>query len=125
MTMTDEIAGGAGQHALERARREADRAYNEALTTLDRTIVAAGAQPQLGREDLARLGSALLEFLQKITAFVDTKDRELAASIDARMATLEAPLAAVAELRTQANVLQRALQSWRHASTVNPEPGNV
>jgi SAM-dependent methyltransferase len=111
MTTTDEVAGSAGRRAVERARREADRAYNEALTTLDQTIVAAGAQPQVGRDELARLGTALLEFLQKITAFVETKDRELAAGAEQRMAALEGPLATIAELRTQVNVLQRAVQT--------------
>src|SRR6266851_3825337 len=78
---------------LERERREADARYNDALTTLDRAIVSMdGRDPS--RDDAARIGSALLTFLQQITAFVESKDRQLAADTKARGETLAALKAA-------------------------------
>ena len=68
---------------LERARLSADRQYNDTLSALDRAIVEVSSQQTLGRDDLARLTTALIVFLQQITAFVETKDRELDAQIDA------------------------------------------
>jgi SAM-dependent methyltransferase len=96
-----------GVDRFARERRAADQRYNNALTALDEAVRAVCSQPSLAREDLDRLSTALIVFLQQITAFVESKDREAAASIDARMAALE-PLA---ELRTQVNVLQRSVQS--------------
>ena len=57
---------------LERERRDADRAYNEALSALDAAI-AGGADRDVFRD-------RLILFLQKITAFVETKDRALGGS---------------------------------------------
>lgn len=96
---------------IARERRDADRRYNEALTALDREIVAATAKPSLERDDAARLATTLLVFLQQITAFVDSKDREQAAAAAAQVDRLAPALDAVAELRTQMAVLQRALQA--------------
>jgi len=129
MTTTDEVAGAPGHQARERERREADRRYNDALTALDRAIVESSARPALGRDDLARLGTALLEFLQKITAFVETKDREIAARADDRLAALERPLDEIPELRTQMTVVQRAIQSLTRPQpapgTTHPAPGTA
>ena len=59
-----------------RERREADARYNDALTALDRAIVAATARETIARDELAELSTALIVFLQQITAFVETKDRD-------------------------------------------------
>jgi O-antigen chain-terminating methyltransferase len=95
---------------LERERQEADRRYNDALTALDRELVAATAKPVLARDDLARLATTLLGFLQQITAFVDTKDRACAAAAASEVDRVAPALDAVAELRMQLSVLQRRLR---------------
>jgi SAM-dependent methyltransferase len=106
---------------FERERRAADQRYNDALTALDHAVRAVASQPSLERADFDRLSTALIVFLQQITAFVESKDREAAASIGARLAALE-PLA---ELRTQVNVLQRSVQSLCRQSPVAPPPSSV
>jgi len=96
---------------LTRDRQDADQRYNDALTALDRAIVDSGKNENLSREDFERLTNALIVFLQQITAFVETKDRELAAEVGARINTVAETIGPVAELRTQVNVLQRALRN--------------
>ena len=103
-----------------RERQDADAAYNRALTELDRTMVAIGARP-LERDDVNRVATALIVFLQQITPFVDTKDRELASAIAGRIDRLERQLDPIAELRTQLGVVQRALQTLRR-NLAQPEP---
>ena len=100
---------------LERARLNADRQYNDALSTLDRTVVEIGGQETLGRDDFARVTTALIIFLQHITAFVETKERELDARLTRRIEALAPTVASVAELRTQVTVLQRTTQRMTHA----------
>jgi O-antigen chain-terminating methyltransferase len=97
---------------FRRERRAADDAYNSALTELDRAIVATGDRP-LAREDVGRIATALIVFLQQITPFVDTKDRELAREMTARVDRVEQRLEPIAEMRTQMGVVQRALQALR------------
>src|SRR5262245_5601195 len=95
---------------LDRERRDADTRYNAALTALDRMIVSLdGRDPT--RDDLARVGTALLGFLQQITAFVESKDRHVAAGAAARSEALERALDPIAELRTQIGVLRRRLET--------------
>ena len=95
---------------LDRERRDADARYNAALTALDRTIVSLdGRNPT--RDDVARIGTALLGFLQQITAFVETKDRQLAAEDKARTESVARTLASLDELRTQVTVLRRTMES--------------
>ena len=96
---------------LARERLEADQRYNDALTALDRAIIDAGQNHDLGRADFERIADRLILFLQRITELVDTKDREVAAETVERVAQVAAALDAVAELRTQVNVLQRALRA--------------
>ena len=72
---------------LDRERRDADVRYNDALTSLDRAIVAAGGEPSSAEVD--RTTTALLVFLQQITAFVESKDRQLAAESLSRIEGLE------------------------------------
>ena len=99
--MSNEIA--------ERERREADRRYNDALTELDRRVVAVGGR-DLTREDFDAIATALIVYLQRITAFVESKDRELAGDTGARIDRVEQAFGQVAELRVQVGVLQRSVQ---------------
>lgn len=116
MTPADEAAA---EVRFARERQEADRRYNEALTALDRAVLAAAAQPALGRDDLFALASTLLVFLQQITAFVESKDREAAAVAGARVAELEHRLEPIAELRAQMTIARRAIEALtRSASTM-------
>ena len=101
---------------LARERRDADARYNAALTALDRAIVDAQARG-LSHEETARLGTALLDFLQQITAFVETKDRHLSAESASRLDTLARALEPIAELRTQVGVLQRAVEMLKRRAT--------
>ena len=111
---------------LDRFRHEqraADDAYNRALTELDRAVVAIGDRP-VERDDVNRLATALIVFLQQITPFVDTKDRTLASELMARADRVERQLEPIAEMRTQIAVVQRALQALRRDSA-GPEPSAV
>jgi 2-polyprenyl-3-methyl-5-hydroxy-6-metoxy-1,4-benzoquinol methylase len=99
---------------FDRERREADARYNDALTALDGAIVAAGVEP--ARADVERVATALLVFLQQITAFVESKDRQLAAEVRARVGTIAQTLEPMAELRTQVGVLQRATDALRRTA---------
>jgi O-antigen chain-terminating methyltransferase len=101
---------------FRRERHDADVAYNTALTELDRTIVALAAETP-GPDTINRVATALIVFLQQITPFVDTKDRELASDIAARLQTIERQLEPIAELRTQLGVVQRSLQALRRDQT--------
>lgn len=101
-------------------QRAADRRYNDALTALDRAVVAVSAQPIVAREDVDRVATALIVFLQQITAFVDTRNRDVAADAGARIDALERSLAPIAELRAQMNIVQRAVQALSRAGTQAP-----
>src|SRR4051794_17479979 len=98
---------------LERERLDADRSYNEALTALDRAVAAVTTHPDPARDDLVRVMSALIGFLQRITAFVETKDRELADAGGRRLDALAPSLEAIAEVRMQVGVMQRAIEMLR------------
>ena len=102
---------------FDRERREADARYNDALTALDGAIVAAGGEP--ARADVERVATALLVFLQQITAFVESKDRRLAAEVRARVDTITHALEPMAELRTQVVVLQRAIEAVQRKTVVS------
>jgi len=118
--MTPDTLGG-----LERAARdrlEADARYNDALTALDGAILAATRGPSAGRVQLERLTTALIVFLQQITAFVDTKDREWSATTAARVDTIEGDVRSLSELRTQIGVLTRATQALQRAVTSHQSP---
>src|SRR5262245_15476790 len=96
---------------LEHDRLDADRCYNDALTALDRAVVAATTNPASSAEALNRFGSALMVFVQQITAFVDTKDRHFVARLQRRVDEVAAAIDGISELRVQVGVLQRAMQS--------------
>jgi SAM-dependent methyltransferase len=101
---------------FERERIDADRRYNDALTEFDRVVVAVAAQRAADGDTLARLMSALVTFLQQITAFVETKDRALAADAARRFDALSPALDAIGEVRTQAGVLQRAVEMLKRTA---------
>ena len=105
---------------LARERLDADRRYNDALTLFDRTVAAVTAQPAPAPDDIARLMCGLIAFLQQITAFVESKDRELAAGAALRVDALTPALDAVAEVRTQVGVLQRAIEMLRRSAAMPP-----
>jgi SAM-dependent methyltransferase len=110
---------------LEREQRSADEHYNDALTELDRVVVSAAGR-DLTRDDFARVGTALLKFLQQITAFVDTKDRRIAAAVEAQVHDMARALDPVEELRTHVRVLQRAIESaGARASPAERQPAAV
>ncbi|MBI3491200.1 MAG: hypothetical protein HY047_05370 [Acidobacteria bacterium] len=94
---------------LERERRDADRQYNDALTALNGVIETLNAQPALGRQDFPRLATALIVYLQQITAFIDTKDRQLAGEIAREIHTFAKE--PVAELRTKIATLERVTRT--------------
>jgi O-antigen chain-terminating methyltransferase len=104
MTTTGEV------DRFARDRQDADRRYNDALTALDRAIVHASAQPVVDRAELSALATALIVFLQQITFFVESKDREIAANHAARFDAVDRSLETLAELRVQMSVVQRAVQ---------------
>src|SRR5947209_13241505 len=104
----------------EQPRLDADQRYNDALTARDRVIVNATRFAELSREDAAAVGTALLVFLQQITAFVDTKDRALTAQLAARLDEHQRSLDAIPELRTHIAVLRREVAS-RAPRVPNPE----
>jgi SAM-dependent methyltransferase len=104
-------------------RRAADDAYNDALTELDRAIIAIGDRP-VERDDVNRLATALIVFLQQITPFVDTKDRELTSELMARADRIERQLEPIAEMRTQIAVVQRALQGLRRDNSDQSSVGS-
>jgi SAM-dependent methyltransferase len=106
---------------FRRERRAADDAYNQALTDLDRAVVATSDRP-LAQQDLSRIATALIVFLQQITPFVDTKDRELASEMAGRVDRVEQRLEPIAEMRTQIGVVQRALQALRRADGSRQSP---
>jgi len=108
---------------LDRERREADVRYNDALTALDRAIVAAGSEP--ASADADRTTTALLVFLQQITAFVESKDRQLAAESRRRVETIAQALEPMAELRTQMAVLQRAIEALRRNTVASHQSSVV
>lgn len=95
---------------FDRERREADARYNDALTAFDRIVADVRGRP-LMPEDADRLSHALVIYLQQITAFVDTKDRALAAELGGRIASIAATVNDIDELRTRLGVVQRQIKS--------------
>jgi O-antigen chain-terminating methyltransferase len=100
---------------LERQRREADGRYNAALTALDQAIVTLSRLPSGDRDHRERAATALMEFLQQITSFVDTKDRAIAAVAGARLDQVARDTESLGELRVHIGVLQRAVEMLKRA----------
>jgi SAM-dependent methyltransferase len=118
---TDKL--GDVEHAA-RERFEADARYNDALTALDAAIVAAAREFAPSRQQLERITTALIIFLQQITAFVESKDRELSATTSARVDRIDAEVRSLSELRTQIAVLTRATQALGR-TVANPQSSVV
>jgi O-antigen chain-terminating methyltransferase len=95
------------------AAEERDRAVQRAVDA--GTVALRDHFAALGRFD-----TALMMFLQQITAFVEAKDRELAASVDARLGGQA--VEAMADLRAQVAVLQRATQMLKRELESRPAP---
>lgn len=110
--------------ALARQRRDADGRYNAALTALDHAIVTTSSQEAIDRPQRELVATALIVFLQQITGFVETKDRQLAATVDARIDEIARESRALGELRTHVGVLQRAVDMLKR-STGGPQPAAV
>jgi 2-polyprenyl-3-methyl-5-hydroxy-6-metoxy-1,4-benzoquinol methylase len=111
---------GTDMDRIRRERLDADARYNQALTALDQTIVTIGGRP-LSRGDFDRLAAALIVFLQQITAFVESSDRQIVCDIGARLDRLEhAVTSRTDELRTQVNVMHRALAALGAARASAP-----
>jgi 2-polyprenyl-3-methyl-5-hydroxy-6-metoxy-1,4-benzoquinol methylase len=107
---------------IRRQRLDADARYNQALTALDAAVVNIGGRP-LSREDFDRLAAALIVFLQQITAFVESSDRQIVCDIGARLDRLEHAVASSTdELRTQVNVMHRALVALGSGKGNSPTP---
>jgi SAM-dependent methyltransferase len=102
-----------------RERHEADVRYNDALTALDRAIVDASGRAR-SHEDFDRVSTALLVFLQQITAFVESSDRQLACEVATRFELVQEGLDATDELRAQMSIIQRALQALKR-EIANPQ----
>jgi SAM-dependent methyltransferase len=108
MTTANDTAAG---DQFARDRRDADRRYNDALTALDRAVTAALEPPAPNRDDVACAATALIVYLQQITAFVESKDREIVADSDARLARVERAFESLQELRVQIGALRRRLEA--------------
>jgi O-antigen chain-terminating methyltransferase len=111
--------------ARTRERCEADVRYNAALTALDAAVVTASRLPSVGPEHREPLATALMQFLQQITGFVETKDRELAASMETRMDHVAREIQSLGGLRTHIGVLQRATEMLKRAAAGSPPPAST
>jgi 2-polyprenyl-3-methyl-5-hydroxy-6-metoxy-1,4-benzoquinol methylase len=68
--------------------------------------------------------SSLIALLQQITAFVETKDRQIAAAAAARIDQAAREIESLRELRTQVGILQRATDMLkRSAAATSSDPG--
>src|SRR5579864_2951207 len=108
-----------------RERQAADRRYNEALTRLDHAVASVVAHDTLDRAEVSHVATTLILFLQQITAFVETKDRELAAQMAERRQELAPAIESIDELRAQMAILQRTIhmltrQRTAHAAASSP-----
>ena len=99
MTQGKTIPGGTDR--LERERDAAHRRYHEAFAALDRLVVDSVGAPA---EQLATFQSLLIQFLQQITPYVDSKLRVVEQSAaDAAMTATMAQRAAIAAERATAS----------------------
>lgn len=103
MPTADELA------TFARERQAADRRYNSALTELDDAVRDVVAHGRVDAGEVARMATALIVFLQQITAFVETKDRELAGQMTERRRELQPAVESIDELRAQMAIMQRTV----------------
>ncbi|MGH9143112.1 MAG: class I SAM-dependent methyltransferase, partial [Vicinamibacterales bacterium] len=102
--------------SLGQQRRDADLRYNAALTALDRAVVTASRLTVLEPQQRQVVATALLEFLQQITGFVETKDREIIATAAARIDRITREIDSLNELRTQIGLLHRATEMLKRTA---------
>jgi SAM-dependent methyltransferase len=95
------------------AAEERDRATRLALD-------AGTAALRAHFEAFERFETSLMMFLQQITAFIETKDREIVASVDARLGGQGQAVEGMADLRAQVAVLQRAMQMVKRELDQSP-----
>ncbi|HEX2445483.1 MAG TPA: class I SAM-dependent methyltransferase [Vicinamibacterales bacterium] len=114
MKSANTIPGGTDR--LERERDEAHRRYHEAFAALDRAVVEGVSAPA---EQLATFQSLLVQFLQQITPYIDSKVRvvEQSAADAAMTATMAQRAAVAAERATQSAAPTRAAQPVARAAT--------
>jgi SAM-dependent methyltransferase len=110
--------------ARARERCEADGRYNAALTALDHAVVTVSRLPSVGSEHRELVATALMQFLQQITGFVETKDRELAAVAATRVDEVAREIQSLGELRTHIGVLQRAMEMLKRSAGTSPSAVN-
>jgi O-antigen chain-terminating methyltransferase len=110
--------------ARGRERCEADAQYNAALTALDKAVVSISRLASVGPEHRELVGTALMQFLQQITGFVETKDRELAAIATTRIDQIAREVQALGELHTHISVLQRATEMLKRSAATGPAPAS-
>jgi O-antigen chain-terminating methyltransferase len=108
-----------GTDRLERERDDAHRRYHEIFAALDRVVVESVGAPA---EQLATFQSLLIQFLQQITPYIDSKLRlvEQSAADAAMTATMAQRAAVAAERASQTAAPSRAAQPFRAA----PEPAS-
>ena len=109
---------------LGEQRRDADGRYNAALTALDQAVVTVSRLPSVGPEHRELVATALMQFLQQITGFVETKDRELAAVAATRVDQVAREIQSLGELRTHIGVLQRAMEMLKRSAGTSPSAVN-
>jgi 2-polyprenyl-3-methyl-5-hydroxy-6-metoxy-1,4-benzoquinol methylase len=110
--------------ARVRERCEADVRYNAALTALDQAVVTVSRLSTVGPQNRELLATALMQFLQQITGFVETKDRELAAVAATRVDQVAREIQSLLELRTHIGVLQRAMEMLKRSAVTSPAAVN-
>jgi O-antigen chain-terminating methyltransferase len=66
-----------------------------------------------------------MQFLQQITAFVETKDRELATVATTRLDQVAHEIQSLGELRTHIGVLQRAVEMLKRSTAAAPPAPNA
>jgi 2-polyprenyl-3-methyl-5-hydroxy-6-metoxy-1,4-benzoquinol methylase len=96
--------------------------------TFDNKVVDAidALTDKEGQVAFARFQTALIIFLQKITAFVESKDRLVANAAASRLEQHERLLSQLPDIQTQLAVLQRATQMlMRSAVGQTPNPSNL
>ena len=86
---------------------ERQQAFNSRVAAALDELTARERDRHAGFE---RFQTALIVFLQQITAFVETKDRAVVAGTAARLDAQEQAIGALPDLRAQVGVLQRATQ---------------
>ncbi len=124
------LPGGLPGRALRIVQRwlmpwlDRQHAFNVRTTA---AVEAIAARERERAAALDRFQSALVGFLQGITAFVETKDRQLAANATARSEAQQAALGGLPDLQAQVAVLQRAthMLTRRAEESAAHKPGTV